>query len=72
MLEGDSATAADESGLDSATIERVAEMADVKHQTLATALVILHAELIGRHSNLEHSTDYVTVDGTRAYRVHQS
>ncbi|MBX0298324.1 hypothetical protein EGH23_26050, partial [Halomicroarcula sp. F27] len=72
MLEGDSATAADESGLDGATIERVAEMADVEHQTLATALVILHAELIGRHSNLEHSTDYVTVDGTRAYRVHQS
>lgn len=58
--------------LDWAIIERAADVADVETASLVTALEIIHAELIGRHSNLEGDTDYVTVDGRRAYRVHES
>lgn len=36
------------------------------------ALAVLHAELIGRHSNLEADIEYVTIDSRRAYRVHES
>jgi hypothetical protein len=59
----------DRFGLDSAVIERTAEKADLDVSELVSALDILHAELIGRHSNLERDRPYVTVDGVRAYRV---
>ncbi|MFB6304372.1 MAG: hypothetical protein ABEH47_04335 [Haloferacaceae archaeon] len=68
---GDS-SAAVEAGLDAAVVDRAVDLTDVAADALDDALVILHAELIGRHSNLEADTDHVTVDGRRAYRVHES
>jgi len=59
-------------GLDGAVIDRTADRAGVEPDRLAGALDVLHAELIGRHSNLERTTEYVTVDGVRAYRVASS
>jgi hypothetical protein len=50
-------------------VERVAEDAAVDTEPLATALVTLHCELLGHHGRFERLGDYVTVDGTRAYRV---
>lgn len=61
-----------EAGLDAAVLDRAVELTDVEPESLADALVVLHAELIGRHSNLEADADYVTVDGRRAYRVHET
>ncbi|MBV0902010.1 hypothetical protein [Haloarcula salina] len=69
MADADTGTAATESGLDSAVIERAAERAGVDERDLCDALVVLHADLIGRHGRFERTVDYVTVDGTRAYRV---
>jgi len=69
MAKTDTGTASTESGLDGAVIERVAEWTGIGEQELCDALVILHADLIGRHSAFEREFDYVTVDGTRAYRV---
>lgn len=50
-------------------VERVADRAAVDATTLAAVLVELNASLIGQHAALERASDYVTVDGTRAYRV---
>ncbi|MFB6223434.1 MAG: hypothetical protein ABEH86_07155 [Haloarcula sp.] len=72
MAKADTSTASTESGLDTAVIERAAERAAVDEQDLCDALIILHAELIGRHGEFEREFDYVTVDGTRAYRVDDS
>lgn len=58
-----------ESGIDAAIIERAAEKMEIPTTDLADALVVLHAELIGRHAQYERSTEHVTVDGTRAYQV---
>jgi len=69
MANADTGTAATESGLDSPVIERAAERAGVDERALCDALVVLHADLIGRHGRFERAFDYVTVDGTRAYRV---
>jgi hypothetical protein len=69
MAKADTGTASTESGLDTAVIERAAERADIDEKELCDALVVLHADLIGRHSQFERAFDYVTVDGTRAYRV---
>ncbi|GGK76742.1 hypothetical protein [Haloarcula sebkhae] len=69
MAKADTGTASTESGLDAAVIERAAERADVDEGDLCDALVILHADLIGRHGQFEREFDYVTVDGTRAYRI---
>lgn len=69
MAKADTDTASTESGLDTAVIERAAERAGIDEKSLCDALVILHADLIGRHSQFEGEGDYVTVDGTRAYRV---
>ncbi|WP_423998935.1 hypothetical protein ACOZ4I_09660 [Haloarcula salina] len=69
MANADTGTAATESGLDSAVIERASEWAGVDESDLCDALVVLHADLIGRHGRFERTYDYVTVDGTRAYRV---
>jgi len=59
----------DKFGLDGAVIARTAEKAAMEPEQLLGTLEILHAELIGRHSNLERERTYVTVDGVRAYRV---
>ncbi|GCF14764.1 hypothetical protein Harman_26990 [Haloarcula mannanilytica] len=69
MAKADTGTASTESGLDTAVIERAAERAGIDEKSLCDALVILHADLIGRHSKFEREFDYVTVDGTRAYRI---
>jgi len=69
MSSPDTGIASTESGLDVAVIERVAERAGVDKKELCDALVVLHAELIGRHSQFERDDEYVTVEGTRAYRV---
>ncbi len=65
----DSETATDRFGLDGAIIERTAEKAEMDIERLVGPLDVVHAELIGWHSNLERTTEYVTVDGVRAYRV---
>jgi hypothetical protein len=69
MSSPDTGAASTESGLDVAVIERAAERAGIEKQALCDALVVLHAELIGRHSQFERDDEYVTVEGTRAYRV---
>jgi hypothetical protein len=58
-----------EASVDDAVLERAADRADVDAQTVADALIVLHASLIDSHSEFESEHDYVTVDGTRAYRV---
>ena len=62
----------DKFGLDGAIIERTAAKAEIDPEELLGTLEILHAELIGRHSNLERERTYVTVDGVRAYRVEKA
>jgi len=69
MAKADSGTASTESGIDVGVIERTVDRTGVEEAALCDALVILHAELIGRHSEFERDRDYVTVDGIRAYRV---
>lgn len=64
--------AANETSIDAAVIERVANRASLSGGELADALVVVHAELIGRHSEYERTGDYVTDDGVRAYRVDES
>jgi len=56
-------------GLDGAVIERTADRAGIATDALVDALDVLHAELLGRHSDLEGTGAYVTHDGVRAYRV---
>ncbi|QIO23535.1 hypothetical protein [Haloarcula sp. JP-L23] len=72
MIESSSDSTADVFGLDGAVIDRTAEKAEMETDRLVGALDILHAELIGRHSNLERTTEYVTEGGVRAYRVEDS
>lgn len=58
-----------EAPVDDAVLERAADRAGAEAEAVAEALVLLHASLIGRHSEFEREGDYVTVGGTRAYRV---
>lgn len=69
MLEPDDRPENTEISIDTHVIERAAERADVETDALLDALIVLHAELIGRHSQYERPYDYVSIDGTRAYRV---
>ncbi|WP_435068085.1 hypothetical protein [Haloplanus sp. C73] len=55
-----------------AIVERVAEGVDPDPATIVDALLTLNPELLGRHAEFERLGDYVTVDGTRAYRVGRS
>lgn len=55
--------------MSSAVVERVAERTEVDPQRIVTALVELHGDLLGRHGRYERRFEYVTIDGTRAYRV---
>jgi len=50
-------------------VERVAEGVDPGAPAIADALLALNADLLGRHAEFERTADYVTVDGTRAYRI---
>ena len=58
-----------EAPIGGAVVERVAERGDVDPGRIVDALLALNAELLGRHSAFERSAEYVTVDGTRAYRI---
>lgn len=69
MLDPDDRPETTEVSIDTAVIDRAADRAGVAESDLLDTLVILHAELIGRHSQYEQAYEYVTVDGTRAYRV---
>jgi hypothetical protein len=64
-----SALERDEVPLDAAVTERVAEDADVSTDDLTDVLTVLDAELRGLHSEFERESDYVTVEGRRAYVV---
>ncbi|WP_135304543.1 hypothetical protein [Haloarcula amylovorans] len=64
-------TTANEVAINEARIDHAAETVGVDRGALADALVVFHPELLGRHSEFE-SEPYVTVDGTRAYRVSES
>jgi hypothetical protein len=55
-----------------AVVERVAEGVDPDPSAIVDALLTLNPELLGRHGEFERLGDYVTVDGTRAYRVDRS
>lgn len=48
-------------------LSRTADRTDVAVEELVDALVVLDADLRGRHSTYEMNHDYVTVEGTRAY-----
>lgn len=61
-----------EAEIDDAVLRRAADRFDVDAGRLADALVVLHAALIGRHSEFERGHDYTTVDERRAYRVSES
>ncbi|AZH24027.1 hypothetical protein [Haloplanus aerogenes] len=58
-----------EAPISGAVVERVAEGVDPDAPAIADALLALNAELLGRHAEFERTADYVTVDGTRAYRI---
>lgn len=60
---------ADESGIDAEVIEYAADQMGLDPGAIADALIVLHADLIGRHAIYERSCEHVTIDGTRAYRV---
>lgn len=53
-------------------VERVAERTGVDPTEIAITLVAMHGELLGRHGAYERRYEYVTVDGTRAYRVDEA
>lgn len=55
-----------------AVVERVAEGVDPDSSAIVNALLTLNPELLGRHAEFERLGDYVTVDGTRAYRLDRS
>lgn len=65
----DRSAATGEAEVDDDVLERAADRFDVDAGRLADALVVLHAALIGRHSEFERGHDYTTVDDRRAYRV---
>lgn len=58
-----------EAPIDDAVLDQTAAQSEVDAERIVDALVILHAELVGRHAEFERDDDYVTVDNTRAYRV---
>ncbi len=58
-----------EAPIDNAVIVRTAESTGATEDDLSDALAVLNAELLGRHSEFEAESEYVTVDGRRAYAV---
>lgn len=71
-MSDDQTADASEAYIGDTALEQAADRFEVDERTIADALVVLHAALIGRHSEFESSEDYATVDGTRAYRVPES
>ncbi|WP_129114790.1 hypothetical protein [Halegenticoccus tardaugens] len=65
----DSTAETRESSIDAAVVDRAAEAAAVTADELADVLVVLDAELLGRHSTYEADGEYVTAEGRRAYLV---
>ncbi|WP_224332598.1 hypothetical protein [Haloprofundus halobius] len=57
---------------DTSVVERTVETTDVAVDELTDALVVLDAELRGKHSEFESDFDHVTVDGRRAYLVDEA
>lgn len=53
--------------LTGAVVSRTADRTGVPAEDLVDALVVLDADLRGRHSTYEAEYDYVTVDGVRGY-----
>ena len=68
-MSDDRTSEAGETSIDEAVVDRAADRSGVDADEITDALVVLHASLIGRHSEFEREYDYVTVDETRAYRV---
>jgi hypothetical protein len=56
-----------EAPIDAEVVSRTAGATDVSEDDLGDALVVLGAELIGRHAEFESAYEYATVDGRRAY-----
>jgi hypothetical protein len=72
-MSNDTTVETGEAPIGGTVVERVAESADIDASALADGLLALNAELLGRHSTFERTAaDYVTVDGTRAYRVDEA
>lgn len=61
-----------ETSIDEAVVDRAADRSGVDADEVTDALVVLHASLIGRHAEFEREYDYATVEGARAYRVHEA
>jgi hypothetical protein len=68
-MTGDATVETGEAPITGAVVERVAEGVDPDASAIADALLALNAELLGHHGAFERTADYVTVDGTRAYRI---
>lgn len=68
-MTGDATVETGEAPITGTVVERVAEGVDPDASAIADALLTLNAELLGRHGAFERTADYVTVDGTRAYRI---
>lgn len=61
-----------ETPIDRSVIERTAEDSPVSEDDLAEALVVLDAELLGRHSAYEAEYEYATVGDRRAYLLDEA
>lgn len=71
-MSNDTTVETGEAPIGGGVVERVADSAAADAGTLADGLLSLNADLLGRHSTFERTADYVTADGTRAYRVTDS
>lgn len=71
-MSDDATSETGEAHVDDAVLDRTADRFDVDAEAIADALVVLHADLIGRHSEFEREYDHATADDTRAYRVPES
>lgn len=67
MTDGDLPEDARDLPLSESALSHAADREGVPMGDLVDALVVLDADLRGRHSTYEAEYDYVTVDGTRAY-----
>lgn len=68
-MSDDQSTKTGEADVSDDVLERTADRSPADENAIADALVVLHSTLIGRHAEFERDHDYVTIDGTRAYRV---
>jgi len=68
-MSGDATVDTGDAPITGAVVERIAEGVDPPADAVVDALLALTAELPGRHAAFGRSTDSVTVDGKRAYRI---